>query len=150
MRLTVYSDFSLRVLMYVALNDERRPTIGQIAASYGISRNHVMKVAYDLGAAGYLKSQRGKGGGLALARPPERIGLGELIRRTEPDLALVPCFDPVRQPCVISPACRLRHALHEAQAAFLAVLDGYTLADLLVPAAPLRALLAAGAAHTAT
>jgi Rrf2 family nitric oxide-sensitive transcriptional repressor len=144
MRLTVYSDYSLRVLMYLALHPDRRPTIPEIAASYGISKNHVMKVAYQLGVAGYIATVRGKNGGLTLGRNAQTITLGELIRHTEPDLALVPCFAPVNAACVISPACKLRHALHEAQAAFLAVLDGYTLADLVEGGAALQQLLAGG------
>lgn len=131
MRLTVYTDYALRVLMYVAVRPEERPTIAAIAASYGISRNHLMKVVFELGRAGYVETLRGKGGGLRLARPAERIVLGEVIRHTEPDLALVPCFDPVNAKCAIMPSCRLRGALHQAQAAFLDVLDGYTLADLV-------------------
>jgi len=131
MRLTVHTDYALRVLMYVAVREQPRPTISAIAASYGISRNHLMKVVHQLGVAGYLETVRGKNGGLRLARPPEAIRLGEVIRSTEPDLVLVPCFDPVNAACAISPACRLREALHQAQAAFLAVLDGYTLADLV-------------------
>ena len=92
MRLTVYTDYSLRVLMYVALHPERRPTIGEVAASYGISKNHVMKVVYQLGLAGYVETVRGQSGGMRLAKPPQDIILGEVVRRTEPDLALVPCF----------------------------------------------------------
>ena len=92
MRLTVYTDFSLRVLMYVALHPERRPTIAEVASSYGISRNHVIKVVYQLGLAGYLETSRGQSGGMRLARLPQDIILGEVVRRTEPDLALVPCF----------------------------------------------------------
>lgn len=144
MRLTVYTDFSLRVLMYVALHRDRRPTIAEIAASYGISRNHLMKVVYELGLAGYVETVRGKNGGLRLAREPEAIILGEVVRRTEPDMALVPCFDPVNGACVITPACKLRRALHEARAAFLEVLDGYSLADLVENQGALQALLARG------
>lgn len=144
MRLTVYTDYSLRVLMYVALHPEQRPTIAGIAASYGISKNHLMKVVYELGVAGYISTLRGKNGGLVLARNPQNIVLGEVVRRTEPDMALVPCFDPVNAPCVISPACKLKHALHEARAAFLRVLDDYTLADLVENRLPLGALLARG------
>jgi Rrf2 family nitric oxide-sensitive transcriptional repressor len=144
MRLTVYTDYSLRVLMYVALHPERRVTIAEIAGSYGISRNHVMKVVYELGVAGYLETVRGQSGGLRLARPPADIVLGEVVRRTEPDIAIVPCFDPVNAACVISPACKLRRALHEARSAFLEVLDGYTLADLAENRETLSALLATG------
>ena len=142
MRLTVYTDFSLRVLMYVALHRDRLPTITEIATSYGISRNHLMKVVYELGLAGYIETVRGKNGGLRLAREPGDIILGEVVRRTEPDMALVPCFDPVNGACVITPACKLRRALHEARAAFLEILDGYNLADLVENHGALNRLLA--------
>lgn len=146
MRLTVYTDFSLRVLMYLAVSPERRPTIAEIAASYGVSKNHLMKVVHQLGVGGYIETVRGKNGGLRLARAPHEIGLGEVVRRTEPDMALVPCFHPVDAPCVIAPACRLRRALHDARGAFLEVLDGYTLADLVENRNPLALLLAEGPA----
>lgn len=142
MRLTVYTDYSLRVLMYVALHPERRPTIGEIAASYGISKNHIMKVVHQLGVARYIETVRGQSGGMYLARPAEEIILGEVVRRTEPDLALVPCFETINAACVITPACKLRRALHQARAAFLAVLDKYSLADLVENRKVLRALLA--------
>ena len=144
MRLTVYTDFALRVLMYVALQPERRPTIAEIAGSYGISKNHVMKVVYQLSLAGYLDTVRGQNGGVRLARPPQEIVLGEIVRRTEPDMAIVPCFAPTSAACVLLPACKLRRALHEARDAFLAVLDGYSLADLADNRAELGALLARG------
>lgn len=142
MRLTVYTDYSLRVLMYVALQTERLPTIGEIASSYGISRNHLMKVVHELGVAGYLETVRGKNGGLRMARLASEIVLGEVVRRTEPDMALVPCFDRANAPCVITPACTLRRALHEARSAFLKVLDSYTLADLIENRDALNGLLA--------
>ncbi|MDD3836871.1 MAG: Rrf2 family transcriptional regulator [Phenylobacterium sp.] len=141
MRLTAYTDFSLRVLIYLALHPEPRPTIAEIAQAYAISRNHLMKVVFDLGRDGLVATARGKKGGLRLGRPPGDIRLGEVVRRTEPDLALVPCFSPARQLCVITPACRLRAAMDEARAAFLDVLDGYTLADLVADPDPLIALL---------
>jgi Rrf2 family nitric oxide-sensitive transcriptional repressor len=144
MRLTVYTDYSLRVLMYVALHPHRRPTITQISSSYGISRNHVMKVVYELGVAGYLETSRGQNGGMRLARAASEIGLGELVRRTEPDLALVPCMDTINSVCALTPACRLRRALQEARAAFLAVLDSNTLADLTENRDALAELLAGG------
>lgn len=130
MRLTVYTDYSLRVLMYLAIPRSRPATISEIAASYGVSRNHLMKVVYDLGVAGYIETIRGKNGGMRLAKATCAINLGEVVRRTEPDMALVPCFDPVNAPCVITSACKLSGALHRAREAFLAVLDEYTLADL--------------------
>lgn len=141
MRLTVYTDYALRVLMYAALHPERRTTIGEIAKAYDVSRNHVMKVVYDLGVAGYVETVRGPAGGLQLARPPSEIILGEVVRRTEPDLALVPCFEGGDGACAISPACKLKRALQQAMSAFVAVLDTYSLADLTENGEPLRTLL---------
>lgn len=145
MRLTVYTDYTLRVLIYLAANPERTPTIGEIAASYGISRNHLMKVVHELGVAGYVDTVRGKGGGLRLKRPAGAIGLGEVVRHAEGDFDLVPCFPGAGGGCAITPACRLKGALHRAREAFMAVLDSYTLADLAANADELRALLAAPA-----
>ena len=102
MRLTAYTDFSLRVLMYLAMYPDRRPTIAEIAERYGVSKAHLMKVVYQLGLNGYVETHRGKGGGLRLARPPARITVGEIVRQTEPDMALVACFDPSAPTCVIS------------------------------------------------
>lgn len=141
MRLTVYTDYSLRLLMYLAVKDGGLATISEVARNYGISKNHMMKVAYQLGVAGYVETVRGRGGGLRLAKPVEAIGLGDVIRRTEPDMALVQCFQPVDAPCAIRPACVLRRALERAGNAFLEVLDDYSLADLVKPRAPLRSLL---------
>jgi Rrf2 family nitric oxide-sensitive transcriptional repressor len=141
-RLTVYTDYSLRLLMYLAVKgDNRLATIGEVADAHGIAKNHLTKVAHRLGLAGYIETVRGKGGGLRLARPTERIGLGEVVRHTKPDMALVPCFDPLRAPCPIIPACGLRGALYEARRAFLAVLDRYSLADLVTRRAELGGLL---------
>lgn len=145
MRLTVYTDYALRLLMYLAVSDDGEKglaTIGDIAASYGISRNHLMKVAYQLGAAGYIETVRGRGGGLRLAMAASEIRLGDVVRETEPDMALVPCFNPVDAPCVIRSCCVLRKALQNAGDAFLAALDDYSLGDLARPSAPLRKLLA--------
>jgi Rrf2 family nitric oxide-sensitive transcriptional repressor len=141
-RLTVHSDYALRLLMYLAVaGDNGHATVGEIAAAYGIAKNHLSKVAYRLGVAGHVTTVRGKGGGLRLAKPATQIGLGEVVRQTEPDLALVPCFDPDAPACPIVPACGLRGALHEAQQAFLTTLDRFTLADLVGRQAELRALL---------
>jgi Rrf2 family nitric oxide-sensitive transcriptional repressor len=142
MRLTVYTDYSLRVLIYLAIPRERLATISQIAGRYGISRNHLMKVVYELGLAGYIETIRGQNGGMRLAKPPGQIRLGEVVRRTEPDMALVPCYDPVNAACAIMPACNLRGALHRAREAFLAVLDEYTLANLADNPTVLAELLA--------
>ena len=142
MRLTIYSDYALRLLIYLALRDSGLATIAEVADSYGISKNHLTKVAYQLGAAGYVDTVRGRGGGLRLAKAAASIGLGEIVRRTEPDMALVPCFKPIDAPCAIRSCCILKRALEKARVAFLEVLDGYSLADLVGPRAPLRALLA--------
>ncbi len=129
--------------MYLALHPEKRPTIAEIAARYGISKTHLMKVTHQLGLAGYVETVRGKGGGLRLARPPNDIPIGEVLRRTEPDLALVSCFDQRASPgCIINPACRLKGKLYEARAAFMKVLDDCTLADVLGDGDALRTLLA--------
>lgn len=141
MRLTVYTDYALRMLMYLAVKEGGLATIAEVAGAYGISKAHLNKVAYQLGLAEYVKTTRGKGGGLRLARPAEAIGVGDVVRRVEPDLALVPCFDPVRAPCPIVPACGLRGALDEARQAFLTVLDGYSLADLVRRRSELATLL---------
>ncbi len=141
MRLTVYTDFSLRVLMFLALRGDGLATIAEIAKAYGISKNHLMKVAHQLGLAGYIETVRGKGGGLRLARRPQDIVLGEVVRRTEPDMALVPCLAPNDASCAIYSSCALRGVLSEAGDAFLLVLDKHTLADLVHPRAPLQKLL---------
>lgn len=141
MRLTVYTDYALRVLMYAALHPDRRCTIGEISAAYGISRNHLMKVVYELGVAGDIETLRGQRGGLRLARPPEAIVLGDVVRRTEPETAIMPCFDPAAASCAISPACKLKRVLQQASGAFFAVLDGYTLADLTQNQGVLKDLL---------
>jgi Rrf2 family nitric oxide-sensitive transcriptional repressor len=147
MRLTVYTDYALRMLMYLAVKDDGLATISEIAGSYDISRNHLMKVAHQLGVAGYVETVRGRSGGLRLAKPADAIRLGDVVRGTEPDMALVTCFKPVDAPCAIKPSCVLRRALERAGAAFLDVLDGYTLADLVKPRAPLRGLLAIEPVH---
>ena len=131
MRLTNFSDYTLRLLMYAAAQQGRRITIEETSKVYGISRAHLMKVANMLTQAGYLKAVRGRSGGLELAKRPEKIRLGELLRLTEPDFVLVECFG-VGDQCVITSRCRLRGALKEALDSFLATLDRYTLADLVL------------------
>jgi Rrf2 family nitric oxide-sensitive transcriptional repressor len=142
MRLTIYTDYALRLLMYLALKDDGLATIAEIATSYGISRNHLMKVAYELGTAGYIDTVRGRGGGLRLAKAAESIRLGDVVRYTEPDMALVSCFKPIEAPCPIRRCCVLRDALERACIAFTEVLDGYSLADLVRPRSGLRTMLA--------
>lgn len=131
MRLTDFSDYALRLLMYAGAQGGRLVTIEETAKLYGISRAHLMKVANQLTRAGFLKAVRGRSGGLTLAMPPENIGLGDVLRATEPDFALVECFRNDNR-CLITPRCRLRGVLAEALAAFSATVDRYTLADLML------------------
>ncbi|HEU0162079.1 MAG TPA: Rrf2 family transcriptional regulator [Rhizomicrobium sp.] len=132
MRLTFYSDYSLRLLMYAAVRHGELVTIQEVADAYGISKGHLMKVAFQLGRKGYLETVRGRGGGFRLSRSPDRIGLGEVVRMTEEDFTMVECFDPRSNTCAISGPCRLRGVLSKALQAYFAVLDEYTLADLAV------------------
>ena len=141
MRLTVYTDYALRLLMYLALKEDQLATIAEIAKSFAISRNHLMKVAYQLGVAGYVETVRGRGGGLRLAKPATTIGLGDVVRCTEPDMAIASCFKPLDAPCAIRPCCVLKRALEKAHHAFVDVLDGYTLGDLVQPRGRLVSLL---------
>ena len=126
MRLTRYSDYAMRVMLYLGRQPDRLCSIAEIAKAYGISQNHLMKVTNDLVNAGYLSSVRGRGGGIRLARPAAQINVGAIIRHTEDDFDLVGCGG-----CIIAPACGLTSVLDEALAAFLNVLDGYSLADIL-------------------
>ena len=132
MRLTFYSDYSLRLLMYAAVRHGELVTIQEVANAYGISKNHLMKVAFELGRKGYLDTVRGRGGGFRLSRPPEKIRLGDVVRETEENFTMVECFDPKTNKCAITAPCRLRGALVRALKAYFAVLDEYTLADLAV------------------
>jgi len=130
MHITRYTDYSLRVLMYLALKGEELSTIREIADSYAISKNHLMKVVQELNIKGYITAIRGKNGGLRLRAQPEDINLGRLVRDTEQDLALVECFSDGDK-CVITPACELKRVFAEGLEAFFKVLDSYTLADLV-------------------
>ena len=141
MRLTVQTDYSLRLLIYLAAKRGHRATVDEGAVAYGISREHVAKVVHRLGLEGYVETVRGRGGGLRLGRPSEAINIGALVRRVEPDFALVPCMAPVNAPCRIGQCCVLRQAMQRAQDAFLATLDGYTLADFARPRAALAEAL---------
>jgi len=141
MRLTTFTDYCLRTLIFVALKGEELATIDEIAERHRINRNHLVKVVFRLGQLGYLDTMRGKGGGIRLAKDPATIKLGILVRQTEEDLALVECFQERDHFCVIEPACVLRKALHQALDAFFRVLDGYTLADLVKPSRTLACLL---------
>lgn len=135
MRLTLHTDYALRTLMYLGLRQGQRVSIHQVAAAHRISEHHLVKVVHNLGRGGFVQTSRGKGGGLELARPPEQINIGAVVRFTEEDMALVACFqpEPGSPGCALIDACRLQSLLGEALRAFLAVLDGKTLADLLAP-----------------
>jgi Rrf2 family nitric oxide-sensitive transcriptional repressor len=130
-RLTLSTDYSLRVLMYLAVRPEGLATIDEISRAYDISRGHLMKVVHALGRAGFVETSRGRGGGIRLARPLDSITVADVVRQTEDRMDLVECFDPVTSHCRIEPVCALRKALDEALDAFLTTLDGYTLADLV-------------------
>ena len=132
MRLTVYTDYSIRVLMYLGVRGSNYlATIQEIADTYQISKNHLMKVTYDLGKHGYIETIRGRGGGIKLAISPDEIVIGQVVRKTEEDFYLVECFNQENNLCKISPECRLKNVLYEALQAYLKVLDNYTLADVI-------------------
>lgn len=136
MRLTRYTDYALRVLIHLAAHADRVCSIGEIARAYGISQNHLMKVVNDLANAGFIRSARGRGGGIRLARGPGDIRLGDVVRHTEDGFALIDCSD-----CVIAPACEVPAVMREAVEAFMAVLDGYTLEDMTARRSLFAALL---------
>ena len=137
MRLTQWTDFSLRVLMYCAACEHRDlpVTITEIANSHGISRSHLTKVVHKLGVHGLLETTRGRGGGMRLCKPAAEINVGAVVRQTETDFAMVECFDAQTNLCCLSPQCHLKGVLQQATNRFLAVLDGVTLTDLIAPAA---------------
>lgn len=131
MQLTAYTDYSLRVLMYLGLKDAQLSSISEIAEQYGISRNHLMKVVHKLAKEGFIRSQRGRSGGITLGRPPQSIRIGDVVRRMEGEMPLVECFRVATNRCPIISVCQLSGILAEARGNFLASLDRYTLADLL-------------------
>ena len=129
MHLTRFTDYGLRTLIYLAVqSSDKRVTISEITETYDLSRDHVVKVVHRLGQLGYIDTVRGKGGGFSLARQPDDINIGGVIADLEPSLDLVDCENPV---CRLTPSCRLKGVLHEASGAFMDVLSGYTLADLV-------------------
>lgn len=141
MRLTSFTDYALRTLILLALDPDRLATIDDICEAYDIPRNHLTKVVHLLGASGWVQTVRGKGGGLMLLADPSEISVGSVIRMTESDFRMVECFDATDNRCILSPACRLKSALHEANAAWFAVMDPLTLADLVANGRQLRNLL---------
>lgn len=135
MRLTRYTDYSLRVLIHLALNDDRLCSIGEIARTYDLSHNHLMKVVNALAHDGFIETVRGRAGGMRLARAADRITVGEVVRRTEEGFQLADCSG-----CALSPACGLTGVLAEGMRAMLAVFDAYTIADLLTDRETMRRL----------
>lgn len=141
MRLTTFTDYALRTLLFVATAPERRATIAAIAAAYGISQNHLVKVAHLLGKEGFLANTRGRHGGLRLAVAPAAISLGRVVRATEGPSIPAECFDPAGCDCPIVHSCRLKRVLRDADAAFYATLDRYSLQDLLASPARMSSIL---------
>ena len=142
MRLTMYTDFSLRVLLYIGVKGkDELSTVQEISDAYGISKNHLTKVAHELGKHGLIETVRDRGGGIRLKLSPGDINIGEVVRKTEDDFHLVECFNCAINKCVITPACRLKGVLHDALDAYFKVLDSYTLADFVVNNDGLRAIL---------
>jgi Rrf2 family nitric oxide-sensitive transcriptional repressor len=131
MRMTFHTDYALRMLIYLAMRPERVCTVGDVAEAYRLSRNHLLKVALNLRKLGLIATARGRSGGIRIAKLPEEINIGALVRASEEDFALVECLQGGGGSCAISPACRLKGMFGEALSAYLAVLDRYTLADIV-------------------
>lgn len=142
MQLTTHTDYALRTLIALGLSAPDKMTAAEIGAAYGISVHHLLKIIQQLSERGYVETLRGKGGGVRLLKAPEEIVVGRVVRELEPDLGVVACLRDGGEPCTINGPCRLRNALSAATDAFLAVLDGYTLADVLKPRSKLVQLLA--------
>jgi Rrf2 family nitric oxide-sensitive transcriptional repressor len=135
MHLTLYTDYSLRTLLYLGQAQDRLSTISEIADFYGISRNHLVKVTHNLSTLGFIQTVRGKSGGMRLARPAEQINIGAVVVATEPHMNIQECFDPATSGCPLTGNCRLEGVLYQARDAFMEVLNRQTLADIL-PKAP--------------
>jgi Rrf2 family transcriptional regulator, nitric oxide-sensitive transcriptional repressor len=145
MRLSEYTDYTLRVLMYCAAHRQRRVTIGELAEHHGLSKNHLMKIVNDLARQGLIETTRGRGGGLRLSKEPEAIRIGDVVRASETDFRLVECFDARTNLCTLTPNCRLKHVFEAALEAYFKALDGATLADLGTGTPPSPRRGAAGA-----
>ncbi|MFL6676253.1 MAG: RrF2 family transcriptional regulator [Massilia sp.] len=131
MRLTSYTDYALRTLMFLALNRDRLVTIGDIAQTHNIAKNHLTKVVHQLGTLGFIETVRGRSGGLRLGREPRDITMGEVVRQTETDFHMASCFDPNSAGCLYSAGCELKGTLARATIAFLDVLDNVTLEQMV-------------------
>jgi len=134
MQITSYTDYALRVLIYLASSPNKQATITEISDFFNISRNHLVKIVHQLGSKGFVITTRGKGGGFSLQRSPEMINIGEVVRGMENHFNWVECFDPAQQSCRLLPNCGLKHLLARAGDAYLQVLDAATLADVLLVA----------------
>lgn len=145
MKLTKFSDYSLRMLIFMAVKHPVVSSIGEIGECFDISQAHLKKIVGELSRQGYLQSSRGRGGGIRLGRSPDQINIGELVRFTERNLAIVECFQASGSNCRIEPGCQLKGILRDATDEFFAVLHRYTLADLVRPRRQLRQLLAISA-----
>lgn len=132
MQLTQYTDYSFRVLIFLAQKSSGLSTVTEIASFHGISRNHLVKVIHNLANKGFIVTTRGRNGGMTLSRAPASINLGDVARQTEPNFNIAECFDKEHNRCVITPTCALKSILWEARAAFLGTLDKYTLADVSI------------------
>ena len=132
MKLTAFSDYTLRVLMFLAVQDNRLATIPEIAAAYGISENHLKKVVHQLARSGVIETVRGKGGGIRLACKPDELRLGDLVLALEPNMYLVECFNLKTNTCRVVSACKLKHFLGDASKAFINTLDQHTLDDVVI------------------
>ncbi|MFS0781636.1 RrF2 family transcriptional regulator [Bacillus sp. 1P06AnD] len=130
MRLTNFSDYSIRVLLYLTIHDGQVVQIQEIADAYGISKNHLMKITHQLGKMGYIETLRGRNGGMKLAKQPKDINIGELVRKTEEDFYIVECFSGGHDSCPITPVCSLKGVLNQALKSFFQVLDAYSLEDI--------------------
>ncbi|HEC18018.1 MAG TPA: Rrf2 family transcriptional regulator [Gammaproteobacteria bacterium] len=129
MQLTLHTDYALRVLIYLAQKGDALATISEIADFYQISRNHLVKVVHHLAQENFVRTTRGKHGGMRLARNPNLIAIGDVVRRMEPNFDIVECFNNNNQPCTVTPVCTLKAVLHRASNEFLSLLDQYTVAD---------------------
>ncbi len=141
MRLTHHSNYAMRLLMYCALMDKPVCRIADVADAFGISENHLTKIAQKLSQIGVIETVRGRNGGVSLAKTPEEVNVGEIIRVTEENLILVECFSEETNTCPITAACRFKRILQQGLMAFLSVLDGYTLADLIASPDQLKPLM---------
>ncbi len=131
MHLTNYTDYSLRVLLYLVLHPNQRVSIQEISDFYNISKDHLVKIVHHMSQLGYIKTTRGQGGGIQLSANPQELCIGEVVRNMEPHFHIVECFNHEKNQCQVTPICHLKEIFHEAMDSFLQVLDQYTLSDLI-------------------